>query len=90
MILLDKKWFDLSEDTFDCYKTIGKFFKSKSSIYWTTQVGIYSDIPIVIYSLFQYFCDIRSYEEFKKIDSSKHSKALNDRVVRKLKDMYGE
>ena len=59
-------------------------------MYWTTQVGIYSDIPIVIYSLFQYFYEQKNFEEFQKIDSSKHAIALNDRVVSKLKNIYGE
>ena len=88
MILLDNKWFDLSEDAFNCYKTIGEFFDRRTNIFWTTQVGVYTDIPIVIYSLFQYFSEQKSYEEFKKIDSSKHSMELNDRVVYKLKNIY--
>ena len=87
MILLDEKWFNLSEDAFNCYKIIGEFFERRTS-YWTTQVGIYADIPIVMYSLFQYFSEQKSFEEFKKIDLSKHSMELNDRVVLKLKSMY--
>ena len=90
MVLLGGKWFELSEDAFNCYKTIGEFFYRRTNMYWTTQVGIYSDIPIVIYSLFQYFYEQKSFEEFQKIDSSKHAIALNDRVVSKLKNIYGE
>lgn len=89
MILLDDKWFDLSEEAFYCYKSVGEFFERRTNIFWTTQTGVYGDIPIVMYSLFQYFSEQNSFEEFQKIDSSKHSMELNARVVCKLKNMYG-
>jgi len=89
-ILLNDQWFDINEDAFNCYKSIGKFFNSKSDIYWTTQIGIYGDIPIVVYRLFQYFYEQKSYGDFKKISSHTHAVTLDSEVVEKLKSIYGE
>lgn len=33
MILLDDKWFDLSEEAFYCYKSVGEFFERRTNIF---------------------------------------------------------
>lgn len=82
-IFLDEEWFNLDEESFDCYRKIGEFFNNRSKIYWTTHVGTYDDIPLVVYSLFQYFYEQKNYEDFKKISSFEHSEKLNNLIVRK-------
>lgn len=90
MILLDEEWFNLNENAFKCYKTVGRFFERLTSIYWTTQVGVYADIPVAVYRLFQYISEYKSYEDFKKITLGMHTILFNYRVVNKLKSMYEE
>ena len=73
----------MDEEAFDCYRKIGEFFNNRSKIYWTTHVGTYDDIPLVVYSLFQYFYEQKNYEDFKNISSFEHSEKLNNLIVRK-------
>ena len=80
-ISLDEEWFNLDEEAFDCYRKIGEFFNNRSKIYWTTHVGTYDDIPLVVYSLFQYFYEQKNYEDFKNISSFEHSEKLNNLIV---------
>lgn len=80
-ILLDEEWFNLDEEAFDCYRKIGEFFNNRSKIYWTTHMGAYDDIPVVVYSLFQYFYEQNNYEDFKKVSSLEHCEKLNNIIV---------
>lgn len=88
LVLLDDKWFDLNKDTFICYKAIGKFFHNKSNIRWTTKVGTYADEVVVVFTLFEYIYESKSYKKFQTLSPHEHAIKLNDKVVGRLKNIY--
>jgi hypothetical protein len=88
LVLLDDKWFDLNKDVFICYKALGKFFHNKSNIKWTTKVGIYADEVVVVFTLFEYIYESKSYNKFKALSPHEHAVKLNNKVVSRLKNIY--
>lgn len=66
---LDPIWFDLDEIRFNCYKNIGLYLQKMRDVKWTTYTGVYSHIPVRMFSLFEFFTYFRDYEDFRKIKS---------------------
>lgn len=66
---LNPIWFDLDEIRFNCYKNIGLYLQKMRDIKWTTYTGLYSHIPVRMFSLFEFFTYFRDYEDFRKIKS---------------------
>lgn len=86
--LINENWFNIDKDEFECYRTIGKFFSDRSSLYWTTFTGVYNDEVLVIFTIFQYFCDFYDYDEYKKTPIGDHAKKINKIVVEKLSEQF--
>ncbi|HEM3635102.1 TPA: hypothetical protein U1C44_000535 [Streptococcus suis] len=74
---IDEEWFNVREEGFECYKILGKILRKRQDIYWTTQVGIYSDIAILFYKFIDYFCDFSDYQTYRVISNKEHSEILN-------------
>ena len=86
--LINENWFNVNKDEFECYRTIGKFFRDRSSQYWTTFTGVYNDEVLAVFTIFQYFCDFDDYDEYKKTPIGGHTKIINEIVVQKLIEQF--
>lgn len=86
--LINENWFNVKKDEFECYRTIGKFFRDRSGQYWTTFTGVYNDEVLAVFTIFQYFCDFDDYDEYKKTPIGGHTKIINEIVVQKLIEQF--
>ena len=86
--LINENWFNVNKDEFECYRTIGKFFRDRSSQYWTTFTGVYNDEVLAVFTIFQYFYSFDRYEEYKKIPIEDHAKKINTIVVLKIMEQF--
>lgn len=90
LIYLDKSWFILREEAFECYRIFGKIMRYKQGINWTTHVGIYGDIAIAFYVLIEYFTSFDSFDSFSNISPQEHAKEVNECVKIRLLRIFGE
>lgn len=89
--LLDRRWFNLSENQFNLYKLIYKVIvgaMNKNS--WTTYGSRYFDYSTLFYSLIQYIGDFDLYNEFNNIDPEIHIEQFNSYCCYILSDRFNE
>lgn len=90
LIYLDKSWFGLREEAFECYRVFGKILRNRQGIHWTTHFGIYGDSAIAFYVLVEYITSFDSFDSFSNISLQEHAKEVNECVKIRLLRMFGE
>lgn len=85
--LLPNIWFDVDEDTYNLYKKLGNYFASKE--YWSTYTMYYFDSCLLFFSLFNYFNQYGTYEEFIK-NKDMHKEYFNTFCCNQLQDRFSK
>lgn len=90
LIYLDKSWFDLRSEAFECYQLFGNILRNRQGIHWTTHMGIYGDNAIAFYALVEYITSFDSFDSFSNISLQEHAKEVNECVKIRLLRVFGE
>lgn len=86
--LLNNSWFDLNEDEFNCYQSIGKFFNDRTSLYWTSFTSLYNDEVLAAYSIFNHIYSFNTFDDYKKVRIEKHAIKINNMVLKRLDEQF--
>ena len=85
---LNISWFELDELRFKTYKNIGKYLLKMRHINSTTYTGLYSDIPVRMYSLFDFFTRFEDYESYRATNISDRPFMVESIALMKENNMY--
>lgn len=85
---LNISWFELDELRFKTYKNIGKYLLKMRHINSTTYTGLYSDIPVRMYSLFDFFTRFEDYESYRATNISDRPYMVESIALMKENNMY--
>ncbi len=67
-IILNEKWFDMTEEQFNLYKNIALFFKKYGLNDFSTYISIYCDSFACFIGLIYYIDNYQCYDGFMKLD----------------------
>lgn len=88
--LLNKRWFDLSEDQFILYKKLFKLLSQLNEVYYKSFTGIYVDDFIILIYFLGYIDSFKSYSDFVKCNTNNIPERINSIVNAKLIDYFKE
>ncbi len=85
---LDKRWFEIDEQRFNCYKLIKSVFMDLNSSWYKTYCSHYSDDFLYLIAILKYFDSFKDYTEFKNIPVTDHPYKVNDGAIEMLKERF--
>lgn len=86
LCILSKDWFDITEEQFALYKTIGNYLAADELPYYTVTTGKCADDVAMLFSLLHYFKKFKDYENYKRRNLSKHVKEFHSFSMQRLQD----
>lgn len=84
LCILSKDWFDITEEQFTLYKTIGNYLAADGLPHYTVTTGKYADDVAMLFSLLHYFKKFKDYENYKRRNLSKHVKEFHSFFMQRL------
>ena len=84
LCILSKDWFDITEEQFALYKTIGNYLAADELPYYTVTTGKYADDVAMLFSLLHYFKKFKDYENYKRRNLSKHVKEFHSFSMQRM------
>lgn len=84
LCILSKDWFDITEEQFTLYKTIGNYLAADELPHYTVTTGKYADDVAMLFSLLHYFKKFKDYENYKRRNLSKHVKEFHSFSMQRL------
>ena len=85
---LDKEWFNINEQRFNCYKLIKSVIIDLNSSWYKTYCTNYSDDFLYLIAILKYFDTFNDFYEFKNIPIEEHPYRVNGGAIKMLKERF--
>ena len=82
--LFSIRWFNLSKEKFDLYKSVIKYIKKYKSYYYGSYISTYFDLFSVLMGLLYYFDKYSSYDDYRKKSNNDHCDLANEFIKERV------
>lgn len=85
---LDKEWFNIDEQRFNCYKLIKSVVIDLNDSWYKTYCTNYSDDFLYLIAILKYFDTFKDFADFKNIPIEDHPYRVNGGAIEMLKERF--